>query len=66
MINAVRTELWQPIVAATENLGPDATSLRIPLWVEFREPPRSWKRSIVAVWGICLPFITFRRKREYT
>jgi hypothetical protein len=64
MINIVRTELWQPIVAATEDLGPDATSLRIPLWVEFREPPRKWKRSVVAIWGIFLRVMTFRHKRN--
>jgi hypothetical protein len=64
MINTVRSELWQPIVAATEELGPDATSLRIPLWVEFREPPRNLKRSVVTLWGICSPFLTFRRKKK--
>lgn len=51
-------------MAATEDLGPDATSLRIHLWVEFREPPRSWKRSIVALWGIWSPFLTFGRKKN--
>lgn len=64
MDNAVRTELWQPIVAATEELGPDATALRIPLWVEFREPPRGWKRFHIVLWGICSRCMTIRTKRK--
>jgi hypothetical protein len=54
--------LWQGIVAATADLGPEATALRIPLLVEFRMPPRIWRNRIGAAIETCAPFLTLRRK----
>lgn len=58
--------LWQDIVAATADLGPEATALRIPLLVEFRMPPRTWMDRIGATRAACAPFLTLpRRAGEY-
>jgi hypothetical protein len=54
--------LWQDIVAATADLGPEATALRIPLLVEFRMPPRIWRNRIGAAIETCAPFLTLPRK----
>jgi hypothetical protein len=62
MVDTVQSKLWQAIVAATANLGPDATALRIPLWVEFRQRPRSFKKRIGAIVGICRQFLAIGRR----
>ena len=62
MSTMVPSTLWQSIVAATANLGRDATAMRIPLLVEFREPPRSWRERIGATIKVCAPFFTLPRQ----
>src|SRR5580704_14804305 len=53
--------LWQDIVAATTDLSPEATALRIPLLVEFRMPPRIWRSRIGAAIETCAPFLALPR-----
>jgi hypothetical protein len=62
MIETTRTALWQAIVAATEDLGPVATSLRIPLWDEFRQRPRAFRKKVRAIGYICGQFLKAPRK----
>ena len=62
MVDTVQSKLWQAIVAATATLGPEATALRIPLWVEFRQRPRSLKGRIAAIVRISRQFLTMGRK----
>jgi hypothetical protein len=38
-------DLWQDIVCATAGLGPDATALRIPLWVALQGPQPTGRRQ---------------------
>lgn len=54
--------LWQNIVAATADLGPEATALRIPLLVEFRMPPRKWINRLGAIGTACAPFLALPRR----
>jgi hypothetical protein len=59
--------LWEDIVAATADLGPEATALRIPLLVELRVPPRSWTNRIGAAVKTCTSFLTLPSKTgEYS
>jgi hypothetical protein len=61
------SRLWQEIVAATADLGPEGSVFRIPLFVEFRQPPRSLRERIGAAIGMCAPFFTLPRKAgEYS
>jgi len=62
MVDTVQSKLWRDIVAATANLGPEATAIRISLWVEFRQPPRSFTKRIGAIVRICKEFFTVGRK----
>src|SRR6266576_927437 len=48
--------LWQQIVAATADLGPEATALRITLWVEFRQAPRPWRNRLGSAVRACAQF----------
>jgi hypothetical protein len=50
--------LWRDIVAATADLGPEATALRIPLLVEFRQPPRDLRERLGGATRLCAPFLT--------
>ena len=54
--------LWQNLVAATADLGPEATAMRIPLFVEYRQPPRSLSKSIGATVKTCAQFLACPRK----
>jgi hypothetical protein len=62
MVDTVQSKLWRDIVAATAKLGPEATAIRISLWVEFRQPPRSFTKRIGAIVRICKEFFTVGRK----
>lgn len=62
MKTTAASTLWQDIVAATSDLGPDATVLRIPLLVEFRQPPRDLRGRIGAAIRVCAPFLALPRK----
>ena len=53
--------LWQEIVAATADLGSEGSVFRIPLFVEFRQPPGSLRGRIGAAIGMCAPFLTLPR-----
>ena len=50
--------LWRDIVAATADLGPEATALRIPLLVEFRQPPRDLRERLGGATRLYAPFLT--------
>lgn len=58
----VPSTLWQDIVAATDNLGPEATALRIPLLVELRQSPRGLRERLGAAIRVCSPFLTLSRE----
>ena len=62
MKSSVTSTLWHDIAAATADLGPEATALRIPLWVELREPPHSWRKRAGAIAAACSQFLTISRK----
>ena len=54
-------------MAATADLGPEATALRIPLLVELRMPPRTLMTRIGAARKACAPFLALpRRTGEYS
>jgi hypothetical protein len=54
--------LWRGIVSATADFGPEATALRIPLFVDFRQLPGSWKKDIAAIIKAGAQFLTLPRK----
>jgi hypothetical protein len=46
MTHTDHTELWQDIVAATSELGSDATALRIPLFINLQKLKQSFRRQV--------------------
>jgi hypothetical protein len=62
MVDTVQSKLWRSIVAATADLGPEATAIRISLWVEFRQPPRPFTKRVGTIVRICKEFLTIGRR----
>ena len=54
--------LWEDIVAATADLGSDATALRIPLWVALQGPRPSFSGQAKNALKAAAGFLAVARK----